>query len=498
MPDYSQSPLELLRKSREQGYVGIHIEQGVPILDRDLNLLQDLVAATAREVFTRYIGNGNANGDDGFAICALPDDQGQNDFAIMAGTCLVDGVEYTIPEMITYSSQKLNSLTTPTTNRTDCVYLDAELVEVDWTTDPALLNSLDIGIQTSVRIKPVCVVRVHEGSEEVPPPLAKGHRHHLLALLTRPAGSDRIQQSFIADKRQRRLTMTDMEIRLSELERLLAPRFASDRPQFEPKSGVVNQPVMLNGRNFHLEGTQVYFGKTKADVVGTGALNQIVAQVPAGLTTGPTDALVLLTVLNTVGTAVSTSRFTVSADPVFAAPGGQFSPDHGTPESPVDIYGFNFDTDGTPQVLFGEVASTEVTLQSDSLIQAAVPHGLVPLDSATRQVQITLKIGDRSVTSDDQFTVEQTVPEPTFTMPPFTPKTGRAGDLITFNGTNFDTGSLRVFFGSKKADNIEGAPSATQFAAKVPEGLEPGPLKIRIVTAGGSVTSTTNFTVATE
>ena len=62
------SPLDLLVASQGKGYVGLHIEQGVPLLDRDLNLLHDLVAASVRSVITRYIGNGIAAGTDGFAI----------------------------------------------------------------------------------------------------------------------------------------------------------------------------------------------------------------------------------------------------------------------------------------------------------------------------------------------------------------------------------------------------------------------------------------------
>ena len=54
MSDFSRSPLELLQVSLQKGYVGLHVEQGVPILDRDLNLQHDLLAATARSLFTRY------------------------------------------------------------------------------------------------------------------------------------------------------------------------------------------------------------------------------------------------------------------------------------------------------------------------------------------------------------------------------------------------------------------------------------------------------------
>ena len=44
MSDFSKSPQEVLRDSQDKGYTGIHIEQGVPILDRDLNLMHDLLA----------------------------------------------------------------------------------------------------------------------------------------------------------------------------------------------------------------------------------------------------------------------------------------------------------------------------------------------------------------------------------------------------------------------------------------------------------------------
>src|SRR5215470_4019716 len=98
MSDYSRSPLELLMANQQKGYIGLHIEQGVPLLDRDLNLLHDLISATVRSVITRYIGNGIPAGADGFAIQALPAPQNSQDFRIAAaaggaGSCLVGGIE---------------------------------------------------------------------------------------------------------------------------------------------------------------------------------------------------------------------------------------------------------------------------------------------------------------------------------------------------------------------------------------------------------------------
>src|SRR4051812_19056469 len=105
MADFSHDPLELLLANQQKGYVGIHVEQGVPVLDRDLNLLHDLIAATVRAVVTRYIGNGASAGADGFAVQALPAAQNSQDFRIAAadggpGSCLVGGIEVTIPAPI--------------------------------------------------------------------------------------------------------------------------------------------------------------------------------------------------------------------------------------------------------------------------------------------------------------------------------------------------------------------------------------------------------------
>ena len=174
MADYSVSPLDLLVANQNKGYVGLHIEQGVPLLDRDLNLLHDLVAATVRSVITRYIGNGIPADTDGFAIQALATGANNQNFRIAAGAgasgaYLVGGIEVVIPAETTYKAQRpdIAPLTTPTPAqldpRIDIVYLDVFLTEIDARNDPDLANSQDLGIQTSVRLKPNWVVRVAEG-----------------------------------------------------------------------------------------------------------------------------------------------------------------------------------------------------------------------------------------------------------------------------------------------------------------------------------------------
>lgn len=509
MADYSVSPLDLLLASQEKGYVGIHIEQGVPVLDRDLNLLHDLVAATVRSVVTRYIGNGVPAGADGFAVRALPSGQNSRDFQIAAadsgpGTCLVGGIEVTIAAAITYSSQAgMPALTTPAPGgpdpRIDTVYLDVSLTEVDGTVDDDLTNRQDVGLQTSVRLKPGFVVRVAEGGAVPAPPA--GHVFCPLAELARPRGQDTITAAMITDLRQRRLTVADMERRLSLVERtLLLPAFAvPPLPQLAPKNGVINQAITLNGTNFDVGTATVRFGDLPARIVGTPSASQIVARVPGGLTPAGTPVQVTVTAANAGGAVLSDDMFTVQPAPAFTDPGGQFSPVHGTPGTQVTLEGFNFNA-GTPQVQFAAVTAPVVGAPTATQIVVQAPSGLVPAGSTSADVKLTVTTTQGSVVSDDTFRAELTIPAPVFvTSPPpapFSPKSGVSGQTITLFGQNFNFPPVTVMFDTVSAV-IVGSPSADQIAAQVPAGVITAgttrQVKITVTTAGGSATSTVNF-----
>lgn len=510
MADYSQPPQEILRKNREKGYVGIHLEQGVPILDRDLNLLQDLVATTMREIFTRYIGNGTAHDDDGFAIEALPaqDGRNKNDFSITAGprapgSCLVGGIEVIIPETVTYRAQHLDDLTTPVADRTDLVYLDVTLVEEDGSAFTELLNAEDVGVQTSVRIKPAWVVRVHEGAQAdhgraVLPDAPSGHTFHPLAVLTRKEDRDTIEPSDIRDLRQRRLTVSDMESRLSRMEQMLAlPSFDAPRtPEFRPRRGVINQQITLGGSNFDVGTVEVFFGAKKARLVSSPSRSQIVALVPPGLTPDGAVKRVAVSVRNEIGTSTSSDLFTVQPDPTFDDSGSQFSPTHGIPETLVDIKGFNFDV-GTPRVFFDDVEAQLDGPPSAERLQARVPNGLVPADETSADVTISVETAAGRAVSEDRFTAERAIPAPTFAGPPlgpFRPKHQRVNQRITLVGTNLNTGFTKVTFGNTTA-NLEGTPTAEEVAVVVPTGLPPGAIPITVETEGGKVTSEQKFVV---
>lgn len=404
MSDYSKSPLDVLLANRAKGYVGLHLEQAVPLLDRDLNLLQDLIYATVRSVFTRYIGSGIPEGADGFAIQALAAPQ---DFVIAAGaagpgTCLVGGIEVTIPASTTYKAQAgVPALTTPTAAqpdpRTDIVYLDVSFTEVDSTVDSDLNNSVDVGMETSVRLKSVWVVLVSEG---IPVPAAPaGHVYYPLAQLQRPRGSDTITAAMITNLRQSRLTMSAIEQRLALAENvLLLPAFTGG--EFSPKVGPPGTPVTLLGRNFNLTSLSVptpivQFGATPATIVAPPPTATVINVTAPVAPPGPCN----ISVTTAGGTAVTAGTFNLQPalpPPVFT--GGQFSPKVGPIGTVVSLLGSNF-LEANLKVAFGAVDATPGILTvSATLITVAVPVGAVT-------AAITIANAGGVATSATNFTV---------------------------------------------------------------------------------------------
>lgn len=514
MSDYSASPLDLLLANQQKGYTGLHIEQGVPVLDRDLNLLHDLVTAGIRELFTRYVGSGLAAGMDGFGIQALPAGSNAQNFQITApatgsGSILVGGLEVTIGAAVDYASQPgAAALTTPQPTqpdpRLDIVYLDVFLVEVDGTADPDLTNSQDVGMETSVRLKPAWLVQVAEGVPVPQPPA--GHAFCPLAGLSRPTGVATIDATMLTDLRQRRLTVSDLEQRLSLLERvLLLPAFvAPPAAQFVPKSGVIGEAITLNGSNMNVGSPRVMFGNLTAVIVGTPTSGQLVVQVPAGLTPDGTAVPVQVTVTNAGGSVVSDESFLAFPAPAFGSPGSQFTPVHGTAGTQVTLSGFNFNV-GTPQVLFGTVAAPVVGTPTATSLTVQVPAGVVPTGQLQADVNITVTTSAGSAVSDDVFRAEVAVPVPAFAQSPnpqFTPKSGIRGQNITLNGTNFNFPPVSVQFTTIGTGAVTvsavvvGSPSATTIAVTVPPALpSSGEANITVTTAGGSAASTDVFLI---
>lgn len=426
MSNFSKPPLENLQENLDKGYVGLHIEQGVPILDRDINLLSDLITATVRNIITNYIGNGIATDSKSFAIQELIPPR--NDFRILAGAikpgkCLVGGIEVMIDEDCTYKNQpnadllKDDPLTIPDKpedlskgTRDDIVYLDVWMVTIAGNDDHDLLNSADIGIQTSLRQKPTWVVRVAEG-KQIPDPL-KGHLHYPLAKISRMATVKEIHGGMItADLRQTKLNLANIERRLNTAEKQLrelmkplpAPSFNPPTLQFSRMLGRAGKSVTLSGENFNVGQVQVLFGMVNASLgaISAKTIEAIVPKMPAGK--------VNIKVINDGGTAISDDLFEVIPDtPIFNPPSDQVHPKKGVSGRIITLKGINFDlaTSVIARVSLPDSVLLDAQLISkgETLIELKIPGNLSIGSKVTFRIKTDTSASAFSV---DEYVIEQ-------------------------------------------------------------------------------------------
>ncbi len=211
-------------------YVGVRLQQSVPLVDADWNEQDDIRKHELQMFLKWFVGNGVPKGNDGFNIFSVNEGI-NNDFFIKggdstveeAGRCLVEGWEVINEKDLKYTNQllydkaslvaewdvlPLKPLRPPQKgSRTDLVYLDVWEREVNAAEDLDLFNK-KIGIETCVRLKREWVVRVIEGKESKPPKMPElpeppaGHVFYLLAVITRKARKQIIEQNDIEDQRR--------------------------------------------------------------------------------------------------------------------------------------------------------------------------------------------------------------------------------------------------------------------------------------------------------
>jgi uncharacterized repeat protein (TIGR03803 family) len=140
----------------------------------------------------------------------------------------------------------------------------------------------------------------------------------------------------------------------------------------------------------------------------------------------------------------------------------------------VQILGQGFT--GTTKVSFNGTGAS-FTVVSDTYLTTTVP-------AAATTGFITVTTPTRTLTSNRKFFVLPTISS-------FTPPSGPIGTVVTITGNNL-TGATKVTFGGVKATTFS-VTSDTQISATVPTAAVTG--KIQVTTAGGSVSSSTNFTV---
>jgi hypothetical protein len=154
MGNFSKNPITVRNDALAKGYDRVLFQQGKPVLDRELNLLADLVSP--QRLIEYHIGNGVPDGDDGFKISGLS--VAQNDFSISAGRCLVAGHEVKLESATTYKTQPHAEHVAPLPAGTSYAYLHVFTSEVDHTQDSDLNNpnspaNPDVGMETAVRRK---------------------------------------------------------------------------------------------------------------------------------------------------------------------------------------------------------------------------------------------------------------------------------------------------------------------------------------------------------
>ncbi len=193
-------------------YVGIRLQQGVPVLDADWNELEDIRRSELLAMIRYFIGNGVPAGNQGFQILST---SGQNNFSVAAGIVIVDGLLVINQNITTYQTQPnaagLPALATPGADRTDIVYLDTWEKEVTGSGggDPRLIDTR-IGIETAVRVKREWVVRVKENTNNLSSIVKeKGHSYLPLARINRRAAVAVITSDMIIDMRKTGITLAE-------------------------------------------------------------------------------------------------------------------------------------------------------------------------------------------------------------------------------------------------------------------------------------------------
>jgi len=120
-----------------KNYVGVRLQQGVPLVDADWNEMDDAIRNEIYTGFTQLFPDGIRPGTPDLQIS--PGSPPANNVAMAAGAILVGGCPLRVPAAVTYTAQPwfnnparaaqdgvavLPPLTTPTDRRSDLVYLD--------------------------------------------------------------------------------------------------------------------------------------------------------------------------------------------------------------------------------------------------------------------------------------------------------------------------------------------------------------------------------------
>jgi len=156
------------------------------LLDSELNELQDILSHQIEDNLNQlFESNGITYG------CNVVENTSDtaNKVKVESGFVIFNYWVLSIPETI------IDFFTTPSSNRTDTLYLDLYLDEIDGTEDPDIVDPQE-GAETTRRIKLVYEFKIAEDSSGLPTP-PSGHFYIEFARITRPAGQADILSSNI-------------------------------------------------------------------------------------------------------------------------------------------------------------------------------------------------------------------------------------------------------------------------------------------------------------
>lgn len=291
MGNYSRDTFDRLKH-----YVGVRLQQGVPLIDADWNEQEDIRKFELRAFLKWFAGNGVPRGNDGFLIMAAAgttnnfDIRGGNGTAEGAGRCIVEGLDVMLESTMRYSSQPLHNnpalagqwgvspiapLTTPAADRLDTVYLDVWEREVDGSEDTDLINPT-IGLESCVRIKREWAVRVAQGSLSPPAPGA-GHVFYPLARLKRPGGNAAIASAMIEDLRTTGINLADLAAEIADARGMKA-NLGNRLDESLTQGGQLRFNVVANDQvasGAAINESKILFSNTGHDHAGGAAGNQI-------------------------------------------------------------------------------------------------------------------------------------------------------------------------------------------------------------------------------
>ena len=210
MGNFSRDPKARADEAAAKLYVSVRMQQGVPILDADWNLLDDLRRGEAETLGGRFIGDGVPTGSDGFRIFAVGL---ANDFGIRRGLIIVNGKLVRIDTDFTYTTQPnfnnaavapaIGPLVLPGVSGSFVTYLETWEREVDSQGDKALVDAR-IGIETAIRVKRDWAVRVARLTDfsGVVAAAPAGHFFYALAQLNWIGGSPAVTDDMLVERRE--------------------------------------------------------------------------------------------------------------------------------------------------------------------------------------------------------------------------------------------------------------------------------------------------------